>query len=160
MGLPQTLLDSARPRWSHRDPVEDGNPFPPGDPNAARWAEATATARARLRAHDARLAETADVTLDPARYRAQIVELAGVRFDTWAKRLLVVLDDEARRAEGCLWLDRYVDNWLAYAAETLPHVTFGTDLEDRLRASARYWSGPDRSESTAQSPTTPPIMGR
>ena len=160
MGLPQTLLDSARPRWSHRDPVEDGNPFPPGDPNAARWAEATATARARLRAHDARLAETADVTLDPARYRAQIVELAGVRFDTWAKRLLVVLDDEARRAEGCLWLDRYVDNWLAYAAETLPHVTFGTELEDRLRASARYWSGPDRSESTAQSPTTPPIMGR
>ncbi len=155
MGLPQPLLDSACPRWSHRDPVEGGNPFPASDPSAARWDEATATARARLREHDARLADTVAVTLDPARYRAQMIALAVARFDTWAERLLTVLDDEPAREEGRRWLDGYVDNWLAYAADTLPLVAFGTEFEDRLRTRAYYWASPDPPESATQPPSTP-----
>jgi len=155
MDLPRPLLDSARPRWSHRDPVEGGNPFPTATADAARWERATAAALARLRAQDLGLAKTAIVTLDPDRYRAQMLELAVARFDVWAERLLAVLDDDRSREQGRDWLDRYVANWLEYAEETLPRVSFGTELEDRLRARARYWSRCAPAESTARSTSTP-----
>ena len=44
---------SAVPRWSHRDPVEPGNPFPLGDPRHAVWEAASSQARTTLKQFDA-----------------------------------------------------------------------------------------------------------
>ena len=43
---------SAVPRWSHRDPVEPGNPFPLGDPRHAVWEAASSQARTTLKQFD------------------------------------------------------------------------------------------------------------
>ena len=121
---------TARPRWSHRDPVEGGNPFGPDDPRHRLWEDATTVARCALDRHDHQLSRTATVTTDSDRYRSQMLELAVARFDTWVRRgLSVVKDDDACRAYA-VWLHDYVENWLAYAAETCPRV----DVRDELRA--------------------------
>ena len=79
--LQNALRPSAVPRWSHRDPVEGGNPFPPADPRHRRWDIATDDARQALVRVDERLEATAQVTLDPVLYRAQVLDLAVGRFD-------------------------------------------------------------------------------
>lgn len=55
--FPLPLTGSTVPRWSHRDPVECGNPFPQDDPRHTVWEEASA--RARVHAENTQM-ETAN----------------------------------------------------------------------------------------------------
>lgn len=130
---------SAVPRWSHRDPVEGGNPFPEGDPRRTIWDAATDEARRALDRCDAHIAATARVTLDHVVYRAQLIDLALRRFDVWAERGLSVVSNEEALDDYRRWLDAYVGNWLGYVAETCPRVETGEELPRRLDASRGRW---------------------
>ena len=133
---------SAVPRWSHRDPVEGGNPFSPRDPRHRRWAEATARARAALERYDDDLARSALVTTDPRSYGRQLIELATARFDAWARRGLAAVDCDARQRDYEAWLRGYLVNWRAYVAETCPHVGASEreELHARLATRATHWT--------------------
>ena len=133
LGVPREIRHrSAVPRWSHRDPVEGGNPFIDGDPRREIWEAATREARRELERCDAHIAATARVTLDPVVYRAQLIDLALRRFDTWAGRGLSVVSNEGELADYRRWLDVYVENWLGYVADTCPRVDTGDELRRRL----------------------------
>lgn len=135
---------SAVPRWSHRDPVEGGNPFADGDPRREIWDAATRAARRALERCDAHVAATARVTLDPLVYRAQLIDLALRRFDTWAERALSVVSSDDELDDYRRWLDVYVENWLGYVADTCPRVETGDELPSRLDAARRRWLGAGR----------------
>ncbi len=145
-GFAGPLRMSAVPRWSHRDPVESGNPFPSGDLRRARWDEATARAREALQRHDDEIAASAVVGSDPSIYARQWLALATQRFDTWARRGLAVVDDATTRRAYAAWLDTYVSNWRAYVADTCPHVDpeVQGELVGRLQARAAHWSSEAR----------------
>ena len=130
---------SAVPRWSHRDPVEGGNPFAGGDPRREIWDAATHEARRALERCDAHIAANARVTLDPVVYRAQLIDLALRRFDTWAERGLSVVSSEGELDDYGRWLDVYVENWLGYVADTCPRVETGEELPNRLDAARGKW---------------------
>lgn len=136
-GPAPATFDAAQPRWSHRDPVEGSEPFPPGTADHEAWTTATETARGRLREMDAAMVDSAQITLDPIVYRAQLFDLATGRFAIWTERGLAAVS----AAAGCLgyerWLDRYVKNWLEYVADTCPLVEGLDELEHRLRELAR-----------------------
>ena len=100
------------------------------------WETGTAAARDRLRYMDARIARTAQVTLDPLRYRAQLLDLAVGRFDIWTERGLTVVSTEQTRRDYEHWLAAYVTNWLHYVADTCPRVDAATELRARLRERA------------------------
>ena len=139
-GLPGALRASALPRWSHRDPVEGGNPFSAGDPRHQAWGTATADAKLALLQFDAELEVTAQVTLDPALYRAQLLGLAVGRFDVWARRCGSVVSSRAGLGDYERWLVQYVANWLDYVAETCPRVQVGDELRARLQGRAAHWA--------------------
>ena len=145
---------SAVPRWSHRDPVEGGIPFPDGDPRRELWATATDVATRALERCDAHIAATARVTLDPAVYRAQLIDLALRRFDIWAERGLAVVSNEGEVDAYRQWLAVYVGNWLGYVADTCPRVEPGDELRARLDAARRRWSDAAR----AAVARAPPVM--
>ena len=132
---------SAVPRWSHRDPVEGGNPFPVDDVRHTRWKEATARALAALARYDADLAASEVVTSEPDVYARQWMDLATVRFDTWAQRGLASINNPATQPEYVVWLEAYVANWRAYVAETCPHVapSIRRELGSRLAARTAHW---------------------
>ena len=130
---------SAAPRWSHRDPVEDGNPFADGDPRREIWDAATHEARRALERCDAHIAATARVTLDPLVYRTQLIDLALRRFDIWAERALSVVSTEDELDDYRRWLDTYAGNWLDYVADTCPRVETGDELPRRLDAARTRW---------------------
>ena len=131
---------SAVPRWSHRDPVEHGNPFPPADRRHDTWDTATTDAKQRLQRFDACLEATAQVAHDPAIYRAQLLDLAVGRFEVWAERARAVVSDEATARDYERWLADYVRNWLRYVADTCPWVEVGAELQIRLNNRAAHWS--------------------
>lgn len=83
------------------------------------------------------MVDSAQITLDPIVYRAQLFDLATGRFAIWTERGLAAVS----AAAGCLgyerWLDRYVKNWLEYVADTCPLVEGLDELEHRLRELAR-----------------------
>ena len=130
---------SAVPRWSHRDPVEGGNPFPGGDPRREIWDAATGEARRALARCDAHIAATARVTLDPVVYRGQLMDLALRRFDIWAERALSVVSSDGAHDDYRQWLDVYVGNWLRYVADTCPRVEPGDELRRRLDTARKRW---------------------
>ena len=130
---------SAVPRWSHRDPVEGGNPFPTADARHGTWNIATADARQALLRFDTDLQTTAQVTLDPALYRAQLLDLAIGRFDVWAQRRGSVVSSPDALGQYEQWLEEYAANWLGYVAETCPRVDAGEELRTRLRGRAAHW---------------------
>ena len=142
---------SAAPRWSHRDPVEGGNPFPADDTRREPWDAATREARRALDRCDARIAATARVTLDPDIYRAQLIDLALRRFDIWAERALSVVSDEGELDDYRRWLDAYVRNWLDYVADTCPRVDTGEELPRRLGAARKRWL--EAAQAAAEQPT-------
>ena len=147
---PGTRL-SAVPRWSHRDPVESGNPYAADDPRHGVWSRATAAARTALARHDDALAAI-PTTQEAQAYGEQLVRLATMRFDTWAQRGLATVDgDDARRDYGA-WLQRYVANWRAYVADTCPHVTPAVreELHACLRDRATHWATRAQRESVAR----------
>lgn len=135
---------SAVPRWSHRDSVEGGNPFLAGDLRHTRWEEATARARAALERYDDEL--SAAVTLPPESYARQWLDLATMRFDTWARRGLAMVDGTAAQRDYAAWLQTYVVNWRAYVAETCPHVApiVRDELDSRLQTRATHWTNEAR----------------
>ena len=137
--LPVALCLSAVPRWSHRDPVAGGNPFPPTDARHGTWDAATTDARRALLRFDADLKVTAQVTLDPAIYRAQLLDLAVGRFDVWARRGRSVVSSDGALQNYEQWLTDYVANWLGYVAKTCPRVEVGDELRTRLRGRAAHW---------------------
>ena len=137
--LPVALCLSAVPRWSHRDPVAGGNPFPPGDARHGTWDAATTDARRALLRFDADLKVTAQVTLDPAIYRAQLLDLAVGRFNVWARRGRSVVSSDGALQNYEQWLTDYVANWLGYVAKTCPRVEVGDELRTRLRGRAAHW---------------------
>ena len=134
---------SAVPRWSHRDPVEGGNPFPAGDPRCTRWDAATARARAALQRYDADLEVVAN---EQDIYARRWLDLATMRFDTWAGRGLAAVNGTAAERDYAAWLQAYLANWRAYVAETCPHVR--VEMRDRLAAHlaahAAYWTNEAR----------------
>ena len=132
-----STLEAAQSRWSHRDPLEGLNLFPPGAPGHAIWTTATDAARDRLRAMDAAMIDSAQVTLDRVVYRAQLFDLAAGRFAIWTERGLAVISTEDACRDYERWLDRYIENWLQYVAETCPGVEELDELEQRLRELAR-----------------------
>ncbi len=132
---------SAVPRWSHRDPVEGGNPFPVGELRHARWEEATARALADLKRYDDGLADPAIASGEENVYARRWLDLATMRFDTWARRGLAVVDGKAAQRSYAAWLETCVANWRAYVEETCPHVppNIRRELGTRLATRAAYW---------------------
>ena len=140
LGVPREIRHrSAVPRWSHRDPVEGGNPFIDGDPRREIWDAATREAGRALERCDAHIAATARVTLDPVVYRAQLIDLALRRFDTWADRGLSVVSSDGELDDYRRWLDDYAGNWLDYVADTCPRVDTGDELRRRLTDARKRW---------------------
>ena len=153
---------SAVPRWSHRDPVEGGNPFLPADPRHQRWAKATAAARGALAQYDDGLVTSARVTSDPRIYGRQLIELALTRFDTWARRGLASVDSDARQRDYEAWLRDYVANWQVYVAETCPHASASArdEIRARLAARATHWtSEAQRAADGASDRRAGPVAG-
>lgn len=137
--FPESLRSAAAPRWSHRDPVEAGNPFPPEDGRHQAWDRATCHAKATLVRIDEQLnaAERMGRHADP--YPARVVALAEARFDVWAERLSAVVQGPEALADYEAWLTTYVANWLPYVAETCPRIAFSDELRTRLTSRARHW---------------------
>ena len=115
--LPDALRRSAVPRWSHRDPVEGGNPFPVDDDRHRAWDLATRIALEELTRLDATCA-TEPRTTDAAMYRARVIDLAVSRFDVWARRGLAVVRSVQAREDYDRWLETYTENWVRYVGET------------------------------------------
>lgn len=137
---PETPL-SAVPRWSHRDPVEGGNPYADDDPRHGAWTRATAAARAALARHDHVLAGVPAMQ-DAQAYGRNLARLARMRFDTWARRGLATVDGDDARRNYEAWLRTYVANWRAYVADTCPHVAPAVrdEIHTCLRNRAKHWT--------------------
>ena len=131
--------------------MEGGNPFPASDARREPWDAATREARRALERCDAHIAATARVTLDPAVYRAQLIDLALRRFDIWAERALSAVSNEGELDDYRRWLDVYVGNWLDYVADTCPRVDTGEELPRRLGAARRRWL--EAARAAAEQPT-------
>jgi hypothetical protein len=143
--FPAALRLSAVARWSHRDPVEGGNPFPPDDSRYEEWHAATGSARRSLVRIDRDLDEGEKMGPSPEPYPVRLVALAVSRFDVWAQRGQSVVHGPAALQDYEAWLATYVANWLAYAAETCPRVEVGDDLRTRLASRAQHWLAKARS---------------
>ena len=152
--FPVQLRDSAVPRWSHRDPVECGNPFPQDDPRHTVWEEASAQTRTTLTQFDAELETDSDDTQAEA-YPVRLVGLAIARFDTWARRGLAVVTTAEDIDDYETWLGDYRRNWLAYVADTCPHVDVGSELQRGLAERVEFWiaSAEHAQVETANAPT-------
>ncbi len=135
--FPDTLRSSAVPRWSHRDPVECGNPFASDDDRHPVWHGATGHAKDTLVRLDAGLeGGQAD---HPQPYRVRLVALAVARFDVWARRTWAIVVNPRAVQDYERWLDDYRRHWLDYVAETCPWVDVADDLSAQLTARSRFW---------------------
>jgi hypothetical protein len=137
--FPAALRSSAVARWSHRDPVEGGNPFPPHDSRHETWHAATCAARDALIRIDRELDEAEAVGPHPDPYAVRLVALAVLRFDVWARRVQSIVRSPAALQDYEGWLTTYVAHWLVYVADTCPRVEVGDDLRARLSSRAQYW---------------------
>lgn len=140
MNLPEAFRSSAVPRWSHRDPIEGGNPFPPSSPDNRTWECSTVEAQRTLKKTDASIEAAAKVTLDPCVYRSQLFDLLAVRFNAWARRGASVVSSVNSLCDYKQWLRNYAKNWLHYVSETCPHVETGDDLRRLLEGLVADWS--------------------
>ena len=138
--FPARLKDSARPRWSHRDPVEGGNPFKLSSQSHAKWFCATNIAKNSLCRHDDHLNKRLTNAEDLKEYQSELVSLATIRFDIWAERGLAVVDSQHLCNEYIAWLHAYATNWLAYVDDTCPHISVKKMLETRLAIRTRHWT--------------------
>jgi len=138
-GFPDALRSSAVPRWSHRDPVEGGNPFPLDDARHDAWHRATCSARDVLAQIDRELNAAEQAGPHPDPYPVRVVALAVSRFDVWARRTQSVVRSPAALRDYELWLTSYVAHWLVYVADTCPGTEVGDELHARLSLRARHW---------------------
>ena len=137
--FPAALRSSSVARWSHRDPVEGGNPFPLDDPRYDTWYAATCFAKDVLVRMDRELDEAEKAGPHPDPYPVRLVALAVSRFDVWARRLQSIVRSPAALMDYEMWLTTYVAHWLVYVADTCPKVAVGDDLRARLSSRAQYW---------------------
>jgi hypothetical protein len=137
--FPAALRSSAVARWSHRDPVEKGNPFPLDDSRHAAWHAATCVARDVLVRIDRELDEAEEAGSHPDPYPVRLVALAVSRFDVWAGRVQSIVRSPAALRDYEVWLTTYVANWLVYVADTCPRLEVGDNLRARLSSRAQYW---------------------
>ena len=135
--FPDSLRSTAVPRWSHRDPVEGGSPFPPNDDRYPLWHAATGHATDRLARADAEL--ELEQTRHPQPYPVRLVALAVGRFDVWAQRALAIVGMPRAVQDYERWLHDYRANWIRYVAETCPHVDVAGDLGEQLTVRIRFW---------------------
>ena len=137
--FPAALRSSAVARWSHRDPVEGGNPFPLDDSRHEAWHAATCSARDVLVRIDRELDEAEEAGPHPDPYPVRLVALAVSRFDVWARRVQSIVRSPAALRDYEVWLTTYVAHWLVYVADTCPRAEVGDDLRARLSSRAQYW---------------------
>ena len=137
--FPAALRSSAVARWSHRDPVEGGNPFPLDDPRHEAWQAATCFARDVLVRLDRELDEAEQTGPHADPYPVRLVALAVSRFDVWARRAQSIVRSPAALRDYEAWLTTYGANWLIYVADTCPRVEVGDDLHARLSSRAQCW---------------------
>jgi len=137
--FPAALRSSAVARWSHRDPVEGGNPFSIDDTRYEIWHTATCSARDVLVRTDRDLDEAEEAGTHPDSYPIRVVALAVSRFDVWARRAQAIVRSPAALQDYEAWLTTYVANWLVYVADTCPKVDVGDDLRAQLSSHARWW---------------------
>ena len=142
--FPDALRSAAVARWSHRDPVECGNPFPPEDERYPLWRAATAHAKDMLVRNDAEL--ELEHARHPQPYPVRLIALAAARFDIWSQRALAIVEGPRALEDYERWLDDYRENWLTYVAETCPNVDVADDLRARLVARSRFWIDGARQE--------------
>jgi hypothetical protein len=138
--FPAALRSSAVARWSHRDPVEVGNPFPLHDSRREAWRAATGAATDVLVRIDRVLDEREKAGPHPDPYPVRLVALAVSRFDVWARRAQAIVRSPAALQDYEEWLTTYVANWLVYVADTCPRAEVGDDLRARLSSRAQYWA--------------------
>jgi hypothetical protein len=137
--FPAALRSSAVARWSHRDPVEGGNPFPLHDCRHEAWHAATSSAKDVLVRIDRALDEAVTAGPHPDPYPVRLIALAVSRFDVWARRLQSIVQSPAALRDYEVWLTSYVAHWLIYVADTCPRVDVGDDLRARLALRAHGW---------------------
>jgi hypothetical protein len=137
--FPAELRSSAVARWSHRDPVEGGNPFPVHDSRHEAWHTATCAAREVLLRVDQELDEAERAGPHPDPYPVRLVALAVSRFDVWARRVQSIVRSPPALEDYELWLATYVEHWLVYVTDTCPWVDVGHELRARLSSRAQYW---------------------
>jgi hypothetical protein len=137
--FPAALRSSAVARWSHRDPVEGGNPFPLDDPRHEVWDAATCSARDVLVCIDRELDDAEKTGPHPDPYPVRLIALAVSRFDVWARRVWSIVRSPAALRDYEVWLTTYVAHWLVYVADTCPRADVGDDLRARLSSRAQYW---------------------
>lgn len=147
--FPLALRSAAAARWSHRDPVEAGNPFPPEDDRHQTWDAATRRAKDTLVRIDEQLdaAERMGPHAEP--YPVRLVALAEARFDVWAERLSTVVQNPEALVDYEAWLATYIANWLVYVADTCPRIAVADELRERLSSRARHWVRKARQGSAA-----------
>ena len=138
--FPKNLRNSAVARWSHRDPVEKGNPFPNHNPCHHEWEIATRHAIATLDTYDSQLAPPDMGPFALSLYQERLVALAVTRFDTWAQRGLSVVRNQSMLRDYEDWLTTYAANWLVYVVDTCPHVNVTRVLRERLAAHVKQWT--------------------
>jgi hypothetical protein len=137
--FPAALRSSAVARWSHRDPVEGGNPFPLHDARHAVWQAATGSAKDVLVRIDRELDQAEHGGPHPDPYPVRLITLAVSRFDVWARRGQSIVRSPAALQDYEVWLTTYVGHWLVYVADTCPRVDVGDDLRAQLSSRAQYW---------------------
>ena len=138
-GFPLALRSSAVPRWSHRDPVEGGNPFPLDDARHEAWDTATRSARDALVRIDRALDEAEEAGPHPDPHPVRVVALAVSRFDVWAKRTQSIVRSPAALHDYGVWLTSYIAHWLVYVADTCPGIDASDMLQAQLSLRARHW---------------------
>ncbi|MCY4027538.1 MAG: hypothetical protein OXH75_14665 [Acidobacteria bacterium] len=81
-------------------------------------------------------------TQDAQAYGRNLVRLARMRFDTWARRGLATVDGDDARRNYEAWLRTYVANWREYVADTCPHVAPAVrdEIHACLRRRAKHWT--------------------
>ena len=135
--FPETLKNSATPRWSHRDPVERGNPFPVNDSRYRKWELATREANAVLVEQDRLFS---NLKSNVTSYPKDVIKFATTRFDVWAKRCLSIVCNPSAARNYEQWLNTYVERWLLYTSQTCPQIDIQKALERTLRIRVSYWT--------------------
>ena len=140
--FPDSLRFSAVARWSHRDPIEQGNPFSQKDSRHRMWHTATAYAEKALVRSDGEFEHT--LRNKPEPYPTCVVILAVSRFDVWSRRALSIVRSYPALLDYEQWLAMYVKHWLKYVKDTCPKIDVNDIMGTQLTARAKHWAGAAR----------------
>lgn len=135
--FPDALLFSAVARWSHRDPIEHGNPFSQKDSRHRIWHTATVYAEKALVRSDGELED--NLRKKPKPYPTCVVILAVSRFDVWSRRALSIVRSYPALQDYELWLAMYVKHWRKYVEDTCPKIDVNDIMRTQLNARAKHW---------------------